>query len=137
MSDWANWRDRFNDLSKRETRAVLELSIKWAEEVLPIYEKTYPNDARPRQALEAGKHWLKHGIGFERFVNLASEAADQADGPASSAAFACGHCVSYASAVNTPRGAAFSAAICAGYVALAQGLGYSKMKEQCNELPLL
>ena len=36
------------------------LAIYAAELVIDIYEKKYPKDDRPRQAIEAAKKWLKH-----------------------------------------------------------------------------
>jgi len=36
------------------------LSVCFAEKVLPIWEKEYPNDMRPREAIESAKSWLKN-----------------------------------------------------------------------------
>lgn len=38
----------------------VELAIFSAEQVIDIYEKEYPEDRRPRKAIEAAKKWLKN-----------------------------------------------------------------------------
>jgi hypothetical protein len=38
---------------------AIELAVAFAERVLPLYERKYPDDLRPRKALEAAKKWLK------------------------------------------------------------------------------
>ena len=35
-------------------------AVYFAEEVLPIFEKEYPNDSRPRNAIDAAKAWLNN-----------------------------------------------------------------------------
>jgi len=67
-----------------------------AERVLPIFEEKYPNDLRPREALEAGRAWV-HGeirVGEARKAAFSAHAAARAaagDPPASFAARAAGH----------------------------------------------
>jgi hypothetical protein len=52
---WANWL-----LSKTFTKPqAVEYAIFAAEQVIGIFEKKYPNDKRPRKAIEAAKTWLK------------------------------------------------------------------------------
>lgn len=36
-----------------------ELACRFAEDVLPIYEREYPDDHRPRRAIETKRKWLK------------------------------------------------------------------------------
>ena len=36
------------------------LAIEFAEKALPIWEAKYPEDMRPRRAIEAAKEWLKN-----------------------------------------------------------------------------
>jgi len=53
--DWANWY-----LTKLFTKTqVVRYSIYAAEQQLEMYEKQYPQDKRPRHAIEAAKNWLK------------------------------------------------------------------------------
>jgi hypothetical protein len=54
--DWANWL-----IVRVMTRPqYLAYAIYAAEEVLDIYEKKFPNDHRPRQAIKAAREVLKH-----------------------------------------------------------------------------
>ena len=62
----------------------VELAIYAAELVLDIYEKKYPEDKRPRQAIEAAKNWLKHPTAHA--AHAAHSAADAADAAAHAAA---------------------------------------------------
>ena len=39
------------------------LAIGFAEKALPIWEREYPEDMRPRKAIEAAKEWLKNPSG--------------------------------------------------------------------------
>ncbi|MFZ2310795.1 MAG: putative immunity protein [Patescibacteria group bacterium] len=48
--------------SKTDQKILAAWAIKCAEKVLPFFEKAYPQDNRPRQALEVGKKWIKTGI---------------------------------------------------------------------------
>ena len=40
------------------TDAIHRVACDIAEDVLPIYERTHPDDKRPRQAIEAKRQWL-------------------------------------------------------------------------------
>ena len=53
-----------------------ELACRLAEEVLPIFERAYPNDNRPRLAIEAKRKWLKGEITDDELA--AAEAAARA-----------------------------------------------------------
>lgn len=70
---------------------IVNWCISYAEEhVLPIYEKAYPDDARPRKALEAARDWLAGKIKLpaaKKFILEAHAAAREAeDNPAAQAA---------------------------------------------------
>ena len=41
------------------------LACKWGEEVLPFFERTYPNNDRPRKAIEAKRLWIEGKISDE------------------------------------------------------------------------
>ena len=56
-------------------RDSVELAIFAAEKVLKIYEDKYPNDDRPRKAIESAKEWLKNPTEENR---IAAEAAAEA-----------------------------------------------------------
>ena len=57
-------------------RIATQLAIAFAEEVLPIFEKQYPNDRRPRLAIQAAKDYLEGKIGLEKLKKAKSAAAD-------------------------------------------------------------
>lgn len=73
-----------------------------AERVLPYFEDTYPDDQRPRQAIDALQAWIKTGVfkmAVIRQASLAAHAAARevgADTPARSAARAAGQAVATA-----------------------------------------
>ena len=54
--DWANWLIvRLMDYKQRIQYAVFA-----AEQVIELYEKEYPDDKRPREAIEAAKKCIKN-----------------------------------------------------------------------------
>jgi hypothetical protein len=55
--DWMMWYLKKKLLTKKQ---AVELAILFAERVLPIFEVKYPDDKRPRLAIEAAKEWLKN-----------------------------------------------------------------------------
>jgi len=88
---------------KREIRLKLlmvDFSTRCAERVLPIFEKRFPNDYRPRQAIEAAKAWLQHP----------SKTAESAASAAWSAAESAAQSASWSAAWFADRSAAQSAA---------------------------
>jgi Imm-5 like putative immunity protein len=87
-----------------------------AERVLPYFENKYPQDDRPRQAIEAGRAWVKTGV-FKmadiRRVSLAAHAAAREvedDDSARSAAHAAGQAVATAHVARHALAAAIYAA---------------------------
>ena len=60
---------------------VVRFAIKCAESVLHIFEEKYPNDMRPRKAIEAAKNWLDSPglISLVDFADNACVAARSAD----------------------------------------------------------
>jgi hypothetical protein len=79
---------------KWEKKDSVELAIFAAEQVIDIYEKEYPKDKRPREALEAAKNWLKNpsdeAARAARAAGAAGAAAEAAAGAAARAAWAAG-----------------------------------------------
>lgn len=101
------------DLVKNTDQKILALwAIDCANRVLSYFEKKYPKDQRPQQALKTLKTWLKTGVFKMSFIRMASLDAHSAardvegDSPARSAARACGQAVATA---HVPRHAYGSA----------------------------
>jgi len=92
-----------------------------AERVLPCFEEAFPNDGRPRQAIEAARAWARGEIrvGEARAAALAAHAAARVAiaGPAagctaarraaSAAARAAGHAAATAHVITHARGVTF------------------------------
>jgi len=94
--------------------------IKCAESVLYNFEKEYPNDKRPREAIEAKKKWLLGEITdeeLEKFRLAADSAASAADSAADWAAYwaAASAADSAADWAASAASAAYSAAYWAAY----------------------
>jgi hypothetical protein len=89
-------------VSKTDQKTLAIWAIDCAERVLPFFEQTYPQDQRPRRALEALQTWIDTGV-FQMAVireaaldahSAAREAAENS--PARSAARAAGQAVATA-----------------------------------------
>ena len=82
-------------LDEQDHRSLVLWAADCAEHVLPYFEEKYPEDDRPRQALEAGRAWVRGEIPFieVRAAALAAHAAarDSEDAAATAAARAAGH----------------------------------------------
>jgi Imm-5 like putative immunity protein len=71
-------------LDKRDHRSLALWTTDCAEHVLPYFEEKYPKDARPRDAVEAGRAWARgeiatseaHAAAFA--AHAAARDADQA-----------------------------------------------------------
>ncbi len=99
--------------SKNDKKVRVQFAVLCGREVLPIFEKEYPNDARPRLAIEAAEKWLakptkKNADAAYAASNAASAAAYDADFAAAYAAYA---------ASNAASAAAYAAAFAAAYAA--------------------
>jgi hypothetical protein len=95
--------DEMLELVSRAAHKTLALwAIDCAERVLPYFEETYPQDRRPRQAIETLKIWIDTGVfkmAVIRKASLDSHAAAREvgeDSPARSAARAAGQAVATA-----------------------------------------
>ena len=78
-------------LDKQDHRLLVLWAADCAEHVLPYFEKEYPEDDRPRKAIEAARAWVCDGepmrMGEIRAAALAAHAAARkADSPAARAA---------------------------------------------------
>lgn len=99
-------------LKKTDHKIAAVWSIACAERVLSYFEKLYPQDSRPRDAIDTCWAWIKTGV-FKmtiiRAAALGSHAAARAvgaDTPARSAARAAGHAVATAHVITHAIGAA-------------------------------
>ena len=86
-------------IEEQKHRTLALWRIECAEHVLPIFEKKYPQDNRPREALEAAKAWMRGKIKMpvakkaaHAAHNAATEVANE-DPAACAAARAIGHAV--------------------------------------------
>ena len=105
LNEWkpqhARW--LFNALMNRKQRT--ELAIFCAESVLPIFEDRYPEDKRPRKAIDAARVWLENPTEENR--RAAAYAADAAY--AAYAAAAAGAVAAVAAAAADAADAAYAA----------------------------
>jgi hypothetical protein len=91
------------ELTKTADKKTLALwAIDCAERVMPYFEKNYPQDNRPRKAIDTLKEWIKTGefkMSVIRKASLDSHTAARdvgEDSPACSAARAAGQAVATA-----------------------------------------
>jgi len=109
------------EASMRDRRTQAAWAADCAERVLPYFEEAFPDDDRPRKAIEAARAWARGEIcvGEARTAALAAHAAarDVAERPAAcAAARAAGHAAATAHMVgHAPHAAAYAkkAAACA------------------------
>ena len=93
-------------VSKTDHKTLALWAIDCAERVMPYFEEKYPQDHRPRQALETLQTWIETGVCKMAVIRKASLDAHAAarevgeDSPARSAARAAGQAVATA---HVPR----------------------------------
>jgi hypothetical protein len=89
-------------VSQTDHKTLAVWAIDCAERVLPYFEDSFPDDPRPRQAIETLQTWINTGVfkmAVIRKASLDSHAAARnvgEDNPARSAARACGQAVATA-----------------------------------------
>ncbi len=89
-------------VSKTDHKTLALWAIDCAERVMPYFEEKYPQDHRPRQAIETLKTWIDTGVFKMAVIRKASLDAHAAarevgeDSPARSAAHAAGQAVATA-----------------------------------------
>lgn len=99
-------------VEKTDQKILAAWAIDCAERVLPYFEQQYPEDQRPRQALETLQVWIDTGVfkmAVIRKASLDAHAAARdvgADNPARSAARAAGQAVATAHVPTHAIGAA-------------------------------
>ena len=104
--DWSNW--LVVRLMTHEQQIMYAIFA--AEQVIGIYEKRYPNDGRPRKAIDAAKGYLKYpDESYKKAANAAAYAAYAAAYTANAAANAAADAAAYAA--NAAANAAVYAAM--------------------------
>lgn len=110
------YKDEFVELVKKTDHKTLAVwAIDCAERVLPYFEEKYPEDHRPRNAIETLQTWINTGVfrmAVIRKASLASHAAAREvgeDNAARSAARAAGQAVATAHVPTHSIGAAIYA----------------------------
>src|SRR5688572_11831630 len=96
---------------KQKQKALALLAAKDAMKLLPLFEKKYPKDKRPREAIEAARDWAKGKIrvGAARNAALAAHAAarkarDDGNDAACFVARATGHAAATAHVASHSKG---------------------------------
>ena len=123
-------------LDEQDHRSLALWAADCAERVLPYFEENYPEDDRPRKALEAGRAWARGEIacGAARAAAVAAHTAARAadEGAARASARAAGHAAATAHMAGHARHAAAYA------VKAATAAGTASATErywQCRRLP--
>jgi hypothetical protein len=99
-------------VSNTDPKRLAIWAIDCAERVMPYFEESYPQDNRPRQALDTLQRWVKTGVFQMAVIRKASLNAHAAardvgeDNPARSAAHAAGQAVATAHVPMHSLGAA-------------------------------
>jgi hypothetical protein len=99
-----------------ETQGV-KYAIFAAEQVIDIFEKKYPDDKRPRKAIEAAKDYLKSPNDVTYAADAAYDAADDAADAAAYAADAAAYAATAADAADDAAAYVGDAAAYAAYAA--------------------
>ena len=105
----------YKKYSKQEQKTLAACAAQWAERVLPYFEESFPDDKRPRRAIEACRKWVRTGV-FKmteiRGASLSSHAAARDANEVPVACFAArsaGHAVATAHVTQHAYGAAYYA----------------------------
>jgi len=99
-------------LDEQDHRSLVLWAADCAERVLPYFEEKYPKDDRPRNALEAGRAWVRSEITVSeaRAAAFAAHAAARAAGHAAATAHAAARDADHAAARAAARAAGHAAA---------------------------
>jgi len=128
--------ERAKHLDKQDQRLLALWAADCAEHVLSYFEANYPEDDRPRKALEAGRAWARGEIacGKARAAALAAHAAARAadEGAARAAARAAGHAAATAHMASHARHAA---AYAVKATTVAGTAAATERDWQCRRLP--
>lgn len=112
----------------------VSLAIYAAELVIDIFEKEYPSDKRPRNAIEAAKKVLKNDTSKNRAAARAAAGDAWAARAAGDAAGAAARAAAWAAgSAAWAAGSAGAAAWAAGDAAGAAGAAGDKIKQKCHD----
>lgn len=103
--------DSLTELANRTDKKILTFwALDCAERVLPLFEEKYPDDPRPRDAVESGHAWIRGEmrVGEVRKAAFSAHAAARA-AENSSAAFAARSAGHAAATAHTQRHAVHAA----------------------------
>jgi hypothetical protein len=103
VNDFKNWANRERALDQLGHKTLVLLATDWAYSVLPIYEAEYPEDNRPRKAIEAAEQW----VNISPSIVAVQDAGNSTDTPARRASYAA-HTAAQAAAWDT-NAAAYAA----------------------------
>lgn len=121
-------------LSKRDQKTLVLWATDCAEHVLSYFEEKYPQDNRPRKAIEAGRAWVRGEIAFSevRTAALVTHAAARETNHAAAcaAARAAGHAAGTAHVAGHAVHAATYAAKAATYAADPTDAGANTARER-------
>jgi hypothetical protein len=142
MTDRSNQRDA-KEASMRDRRAQVAWAADCAERVLPYFEEAFPDDDRPRKAIEAARAWARGEIrvGEARAAAIAAHAAarDIAERPDAHAAAACaaaraaGHAAATAHMVgHAPHAAAYAKKAAAACTAAGDAGSAGQQREETD-----
>lgn len=100
--------------SRQDQKLLATWSLDCAERVLPGFAAVCPGDARPADAIEAGREWVRTGVFSMRVIRAASLAAhaaakDTSDPVAKAVAHAAGQAVATAHVAQHAYGGAYYA----------------------------
>ncbi|WP_426130430.1 putative immunity protein [Pararhizobium sp. PWRC1-1] len=129
--------------SKDDQVALAVWALDCAERVLPIFERNYPDDERPRNALKVGREWVCTRVFSMPAIRSASLSAHasakdvKADQAACEAAHAAGQAVATAHVPQHAYGGAYYAlrAIIADRPEAAEQFAYDERAWQSAQLP--
>jgi hypothetical protein len=108
-------------------KQYLKYAVYAARQVLNIYEKEYPNDDRPRKAIEAAKKCIKNDTEKNRDAAYAAYAAAAAAAAAASyAAYAASAAAAASDAAYAANAAASADAAYASYAAADYAAAYAR-----------
>jgi len=129
-------------LDEQDHRSLALWAADCAEHVLPYFEEKYPEDDRPRKAIEAGRAWTRGelAVGKAREAAFAAHATarDVEDATAIAAARSAGHAAATAHVTDHARHAAAYAVKAVTAAALPEDVGDAAARErkwQTHRLP--
>jgi immunity protein 5 of polymorphic toxin system len=129
-------------LDREDHETLARRAADCAERVLPRFEEQYPDDHRPRKAIEAGRAWVRgeFAVSEARSAAFAAHAAARdADNPAAcAAARAAGHAAATAHVAGHARHAAAYAVKATAYVsgsAATETTAVAEREWQARRLP--